>query len=139
MKINKFLISLGAVSMICFSACSGAQTPAHSIKIEPAKFSVYAVDNESAGYSQNLPAGRYEFEVDDQDTANPARFCLYLSDEEYDSMSGALEQDLINSLGPDQSLELTLHSKEFLYVAAVSNKTGHYEDDLGGVLEVEAD
>lgn len=136
--MKKFLSLL--LGSLLLAGCSSSPNQMNYVRqIDPAPFTVLSVSNNSK-FSEAIPAGRYEFSVDEDNAGlNPARYSIYISDEEYDAMSENLERDLVNTVGPGQDVEINLKDGTFVYIAATSNKTGTYENGLTGPLEIESE
>lgn len=135
----KKYISLALAALLLAGCADKSHQVTYFRNLDPVQFAMLQISDNSK-YTDAIPAGRYELSVDD-DTAgsNPARYSVYVADEEYDMMNESLEQDLVNSIGPGQNLEINLKEGQYMYIAATSEKTGVYEDSLTGVLEIESE
>lgn len=106
-------------------------------EINPVEFSGLKVESGSASLS-TLEPGEYTFSMQEQpETDHTARYSIYVSDEEYMSMTTALKEDFVFTVGPGQSESLRLSNGSWLYIASTDNQSGSWQENLEGTLLVE--
>ncbi|MCF0246543.1 MAG: hypothetical protein HUJ55_06935 [Ileibacterium sp.] len=123
----KKVFPMFAAALMMAAGCSSA-APKIKKSVEPEKWTILEV-----GEGKDLESGRYELDNESIDT----EFAVYVSDTLYKQFSNDLDMELVQTLSPDQDLEVRLKDGNYLYIAATSRKTGVYEEGLKGNLMIE--
>lgn len=139
--MKKAIASLLGVSLLfSLSACnqSSKQTDGQDcMSLDASKWQQIVISDQT-NQQPSLKPGRYLLENEDDASENQAVFTIYISDEQYDSMSSDLEMDLVQALDPGQSVECSLQNGNYLYVAATDMESGVYKEGLNGSLIIQA-